>query len=122
MEDKTTFKDSLLNVKEFFATFKEALIVMVFLCLIIFPSGIKSLLSNLGITQISMAGMTAQIDKQDQKTKATANEADSLHRQIASLTDKRRRKLKDTQDREVFEDLTLKANNLLCNLLLLSIL
>ena len=103
-------------MKEIFITFKEGLIVIVFLCLIIFPSFVKGVLGNLGISQINIAGMTAQIDKQEKTTKVTANDADSLHRQLTSLNDTLntiRQKIKDSAGKRIVAELSAKTSSML---------
>lgn len=75
-------KEKMNFIKDFCATFKEALIVFVFILFLLFPEGIKNIFSRLGVTQLNVAGITATIKQQQEGTIKIGQDADSLRRQI----------------------------------------
>lgn len=108
-------KEKMNFIKDFCATFKEALIVFVFILFLLFPEGIKNIFSRLGVTQLNVAGITATIKQQQEGTIKIGQDADSLRRQITQLTDSIKTiasRVSDSEDKKLLTGISQKANNL----------
>jgi hypothetical protein len=75
-------KETIQGMKEFFAMLKEAIIVIIFLLLILWPTGLKTQLSKIGFDGLNFMGMSMSF----KETAEAGKEVAAIQQQVSGLT------------------------------------
>jgi len=108
-------KEKIQLLREVFSMLREAIIVLLFLILLLFPKAFKNKLVDMGFSKLEFMGMNMDLDEQIKETADAGKQVADLQLQasgLKSVIDSIQNKSNNPEEKKILKDLSVKTEKM----------